>query len=140
MFCRVLVCFRWVYMTSAATTKLIRPVVPWLMPVWFIRYIAGKQVSAQGMGRHTPKEVKHIGQGDLGAIEAFIGKMLSWLALFWQRLDSYKTFCTVHLKVIRRSFLASRVKHTLLCRTLHLYPHSSKFMFIPQVYLGQFSI
>ena len=123
MFCRVLVCFRWVYMTSAATTKLIRPVVPWLMPMWFIRYIAGKQVSAQGMGRHTPKEVKQIGQGDLGAIEAFIGKRAVMACFFWQRLDSNKIFCIVHLKVIRCSFLALRVKlHTLLCQALHLYP------------------
>ncbi len=64
-------------MASDAATKLILPLIPWYIPLWFPKIYLGKQASGQGMGKHTPEEVRHIGQLDLSAIAAFIGNGLT---------------------------------------------------------------
>ncbi len=91
-FCRVLVYNRWVFRENEATTKFVKSIVPTIVPLkglsrhlLFIKNTMEKQASAQGMGRHTPREINDIGHGDLHAIETFIGNgLIGFLALAGQ--------------------------------------------------------
>ncbi len=58
-------------MENAALYTLIE--LPWYIPLQFVRNIFGKQALAQGTGKHTPQEVKHIGELDLDALGTIIG-------------------------------------------------------------------
>ena len=70
---------RWVY-----ATEHLPDLLGAAAPKWVLKYVAPstikKQLHAQGMGRHTPKEVQHIGEIDMDAIEAFLG-MSIWVIL-----------------------------------------------------------
>ena len=54
--------------------KLLQGEIPGWVVKWMIAPEVKKNMHAQGMGRHTPQEVEHIGKMDLNAISDFLGE------------------------------------------------------------------
>jgi hypothetical protein len=62
---------RWSYDTEQAVVKMV---VPWIFRKWVAPRKMKKQSYAQGMGRHTEKEVMGIMKDDLQAVSDFLGE------------------------------------------------------------------
>ena len=77
--CRVLVCNRWLYMENSALSKVVGSLIPRFIPFWFVRQVMTKTTHAQGISRHSPDEVQHIGRLDLKAIRVYLGMFVLWV-------------------------------------------------------------
>ena len=60
-------------METSVLKKLLGNMLPWFVPHWFIKRVVGKQTHAQGMSRHSPDEVQHVGELDIQALKVFLG-------------------------------------------------------------------
>ena len=70
------VCSRWLYMESSVLKKLLGNMLPWFVPHWSVKKVVGKQTHAQGMSRHSPDEVQHVGELDIQAVKVFLGMFI----------------------------------------------------------------
>ena len=60
-------------MENAALSKIVGSLIPRFVPFWVVRRVGRKTTHAQGMSRHSPDEVQHIGRLDLKAIRVYLG-------------------------------------------------------------------
>ena len=74
--CRVVVVNRWVYMKTSVLRKLVGDIIPWFVPRYVVTKMAISQAHGQGMGRHKPEELQHLGRLDLRALRVILGRCL----------------------------------------------------------------
>ena len=130
---RVIVCHQWLY-SNAKMYAWFRKFIRWFAYFLVVRQVR-KQTHVQGMSRHTPQEVAHIGRMNLEALEGFIGEYFAAFVDLTAKTDSQNQQLDVWLNELCNSSLLSVwffvvIFHHDLRDKLLSFAHNNNYLWI----------